>query len=129
MMTRIPERLGIKFPSAPAIMPAQMSSIDDELHRSYLTDLNRTAAYESVVDAAFDGPQDLRIVLSGPVTDDDVYYISKLAAYKANKDLGVPCTVRAYLRRATQQDTLLATTTWLPEKYGYVVDFNRPTDL
>ncbi len=130
-MARIPERMGIRFSQPPALPSMAPSSVDDEAHRLFLSELNDPQRFAvAVIEAGFDAPEEVRIVVPATVGDDDIYYVSKLVAYKAYKDLGFPCTVRAYLRAAsTQKDTLIATTTWEPEKYGFVVDFNRATDL
>ncbi len=130
-MARIPERMGIRFAQPPALPRMEASSVDDEAHRAFLSQLNDPGRFPvALIESAFDAPEEIRIVMSGTVGDDDVYYVSKLVAYKAYKDTGVPCTVRAYLRIASNKtDTLIATTTWEPEKYGFVVDFHRATDL
>ena len=129
-MARIPERMGIRFSSPPPAPQMEMSSKDDEVHRSFLGELDGAERYSSLIETRFDAPQEIRIVFPGTVGDDEIYYLSKLVAYKAYKDIGAPCTVRAYLRAASgTQDTLVATTNWEPEKYGFVVDFHRATDL
>lgn len=94
---------------------------DDAEHSQFAIEFKADKSISlEILDAEFTGPGEFRFVVPGYSNTDDAEYVSKYVARKILAEFGSPSVILVYKREVnTGNETLLATTEWDPESYGF----------
>ncbi len=114
-------------PAGPPRAKMDGSYLDQE-HQDFTAKFVREKGRDgAIVEARFLSDRRFAFVVPGETSADDIEYLSKMAAELYKARFGAWVTVEAYQRSAeNHKDILRATTTWVRNRYGFIVHF-KPT--